>query len=323
MVEATLTNFNKMKAPGDLRPTWHGGIIQIHITRACDLSCTHCTQGSNLQGKPVIMSLDNFERAVKSLKEYFGVVGVFGGNPCTHPHFDEICEILSYHIPFEQRGLWSNNLRGYGKLCRNIFNPAVSNLNVHCSYDAYKEMKTDWPECNPIGTYDSRHSPVYVAMNDIPELTTEDKWKLINNCDINQLWSAMICQFRGELRGFFCEIAGAQSMLQESDPSYPDTGIHVTDTWWKLPITAFEDQILKHCFECGVPLRGKGDLALGDKEYVSKTYVPIAKFKRKRRMILVESLKDLGGSVPRSTDYINNGLQPSAVTHAGAWFPNY
>jgi hypothetical protein len=314
--------FSLMKAPGDKRPTWRNGVIQIHVTRTCDLSCTHCTQGSNFGGKPTIMTLENFENAVKSLRGYFGVVGVFGGNPTTHPNFRELCEILARHIPFEQRGLWSNNLRGYGTLCREIFNPAVSNLNVHCNKEAYEEMKRDWPECNPIGSYDSGHSPVYVAMDDIPELTYNQKLSLINNCDINQLWSAMICQVRGELRAFFCEIAGAQAMLTQDYNEF-DTGLYVSDKWWKLPITAFEDQIRYHCFKCGVPLKGKGDLAVdGTKEYVSQTYLPIAKLKKKqsKEIVVVESLEDLDGFVDRSTDYIKNGLEPVS---SGIWFPTY
>src|SRR5437879_4220489 len=122
---------SKMLAPGDKRPTWGNGIIQICVTRACDLSCINCTQGSNLAGKPMIMSIEQFAIAVDSLSDYYGVVGVFGGNPTMHPQFDSLCEIL--HSKREQHlcGLWSNNLRGYGKLCRKVFNPEYSNLNVH------------------------------------------------------------------------------------------------------------------------------------------------------------------------------------------------
>jgi organic radical activating enzyme len=311
--------YSNMKAPGDKRPTWRGGVIQVHVTRACDLSCVGCTQGSNLAGKPTVITLDNFEKAVKSLKDYYGVVGVFGGNPCLHPQFETLCEILEAHINWENRGLWSNNLRQHGKLCSKVFNPAVSNLNVHTKRDVYHRMKLDWPECNPIGLYDSRHSPPYVAMRDIEDLTDDDRWKLINNCDINQYWSAMLCQFRGELRAFFCEIAGAQSMLHENEDDYPDTGLVVTDDWWKLPIEAFDEQIRKHCFDCGIPLRGKGDLAVsGTREYVSKTHLNIYKLKgSSRELIQVSSTKELNGKVTRATDYINNGMAPTV------WMPNY
>lgn len=299
----------RMKAPGDIKPTWMGGVIQIHVTRACDLSCTACTQGSNLGGKPVMISLDNFEKALISLKDYFGVVGVFGGNPTMHPQFGDICGLIARHIPYERRGLWSNNLRGYGKLCRMVFNPAVSNLNVHGDVNAFKEMKRDWPECNPIGLRDSRHSPPYVSMTDLG-LSKEEMEDLIGNCDINQLWSAMICQVNGKLKAYFCEIAGAQAMLHQDD----STGIDVQVGWWKLPIQFFRTQVEYHCFRCGVPLRGRGDLAVGGKkEYVSAAHLPIYKLKRPgtRELVVVENRGQLNGSVRRATDYINNGL-PSA-----------
>lgn len=303
-----------MKAPSDKRPTWRNGVIQIHITRACDLSCIGCTQGSNLGGKPTVMTYDNFEQAVYSLRDYNGVIGIFGGNPTLHPSFEEFCYLLKSYIPYERRGLWSNNLNGYGGLCRDIFNPGVSNLNVHMDQSKYDEMKRDWPECNPIGLeYDSRHSPPFVALKDIKDISEDDKWHLINNCDINQLWSAMVCQFRGQLRGFFCELAGAQSMLHENEPDYPDTGIDVKrdENWWKYPIEVYKKQIEKHCMECGIPLRGAGDLAVtGILETVSKTHLNIYKLKKPagKRLKVVSSFGEMGNTVKRATDYIANGV---------------
>jgi hypothetical protein len=313
--------YYNMKAPGDLRPTWRGGIIQIHITRACDLSCTACTQGSNLGGRPTMMTTENFELAVRSLVGYTGVVGIFGGNPTMHPKFGEFCEILVRHIPFENRGLWSNNLNGYGKLCRQVFNPSVSNLNVHTNTTRFEEMKRDWPECNPIGLQDSRHSPPFVAMKDIEDLNDKERWELINHCDVNQYWSAMVCQFRGELRAFFCELAGAQSMLHEHDKDYPDTGLWMLKDWWKKPIESFDKQIKKHCFECGIPLKGLGDLAVnGTKEFVSKTHLPIYKLKKSgKELVVVSRLEHLGGSVNRATDYIQNGIPAKQLIY----FPTY
>lgn len=314
--------YSNMKAPGDKRPTvFLNGVLQIHITRVCNLSCTGCTQGSNLGGRPIIMNLQNFEKACMSLSDYFGVVGVFGGNPTMHPQFPEICAIMRKHIDFKHRGLWSNNLMGHGAICRETFNPSVSNLNVHMDTDAYREMKRDWPECNPIGLEDSRHSPPFVALKDIKDLNDDQRWAMINKCDVNQFWSAMICQFRGELRAFFCELAGAQSMLHENEPDYPDTGLKVMPGWWKLPIQTFETQIKKHCFDCGIPLKGRGDLAVGGaREFVSEAHLGVYKLKRKdKELVLVERLEQLGGNVGRATDYINNGRP----TRPSMFFPEY
>jgi hypothetical protein len=299
-----------MKAPGDKRNTWKDGIIQVMVTRACDLHCTHCTQGSNLAGKPVVMSVAQFEEACASLIDYYGVVGVFGGNPCVHPAFEQIARTIQRIIPYERRGLWSNNLMGYGKLCREIFNPEVSNLNVHMNYKAYMEMLRDWPECHPKGANDSRHSPPFVALVDMDDLTISDKWALINKCDINQYWSAMIGVFRGELRAWFCELAGSQSMLHEKEQDYPDTGVKIFSGWWRSSLEMFEEQIYRHCFTCGIPLKGLGDLAMhGQVEQYSASHVNIMKLKKpgSRDLVMIKLRRELGGEVPRATDYIENG----------------
>ena len=316
---------SKMKSPRDKRPViWRNGVLQIWVTRACDMSCTHCTQGSNLAGKPTFMTPDQFETACKSLRAgishnkygyphdetyYWGVVGMFGGNPCVHPQFDTLCEIMRKWIPFDQRGLWSNNLMGHGLTCKKTFNPEVSNLNVHQNEAAYWEMLRDWPLCEPKGlSEDSRHSPTLVAMQDMEDMNDAERWELISNCDVNQRWSALIGVFRGELRAWFCELAGAQAMLHEAEPDYPDTGHRVLPGWWNHDITHFDSQIRYHCFACGHPLRAKGDYAnTGTVEQVSKTHASIYHLKRPKgkRIEIITKRSELGEQVSAATQYLS------------------
>lgn len=306
-----------MKMPKDRRNVWRGGVLQIWVTRACDKACFGCTQGSNLGGKPGMMTPEQFEQAAISLKGYFGVVGVFGGNPCIHPKFPQLCEILEKHIPFEQRGLWSNNLNGHGPLCRQTFNHKVSNLNTHLDQAAYDEIRRDWPEAGepnlkPCDS-DSRHSPPFVAMQDMEDMNDEERWNLIARCDVNQFWSAMIGVFRGELRAWFCELAGAQAMLHQHEPGYPDTGLPVTEGWWKKSADEFAHQIRYHCMACGIPLRGFGQLAVGGEfEQVSKTHLAVYSPKTKGRPVeLVSITSQLGDRLPKATDYVQNStLEP-------------
>lgn len=315
----------KMVAPGTPRAgKWRQGVIQIWTTRTCDKACFGCTQGSNLGGKPHMITPEQFEQAVSSLVGYFGVVGIFGGNPATHPQFETLCLILAKYIPKEQRGLWCNNPMGKGRIMREVFNPGVSNLNVHLDQKAYNEFKRDWPESMPVGLKtDSRHSPPYVAIKDV--IADESlRWNMISDCDINKHWSAMLGVFRGELRAWFCEIAGAQSMLHQDNPDYPDTGHPVTsplyqslldeykvEAWWQLPMKAFTGQVRKHCHDCGVPLRGHGELAQAPDdqgiEQTSKTHADIYHPKRKGRLVeLVTIRSDLGPPLKLMTDYIGN-----------------
>lgn len=307
----------KMVPPSQKRKNaWRGGIIQIHITRACDKACFGCTQGSNLGGKIGMITLPQFEEAVISLKDFWGVVGVFGGNPCRHPQFTDLCAILRRHIPKERCGLWSNKLFGHGGVAAATFNPKHSNLNVHLDREAYDEFKRDWPGSRPFGlTEDSRHAPVYVAMQDVVDehgnhIPEAEQWDKIANCDINQNWSSMICVFRNQLRGFFCEIAGAQAMLHQHEPDYPDTGLPITPGWWRRPMTDFAEQVRLHCKACGVPLRGYGSLAQNENgvEQVSATHAAIYKPKRPDREVqLVELRTDVSeDSLKRITDYVQN-----------------
>lgn len=317
-----------MIAPGQVRPSkpYRGGVIQIWVTRACDKSCFGCSQGSNLAGKPGFITPEQFEQACLSLSGYFGVIGCFGGNPAIHPKFEQLCDIMVKHVPFAQRGIWSNNPLGKGAIMRRTFNPAVSNINVHLDEVAYHEFKETWPECHPVGlTGDSRHSPPYVALRDV--IADEgERWKLISGCDINRNWSAMVGVFRGELRAWFCEIAGAQAMLHQHEPDYPDTGMSipvweepvgsdnikaVDNTWWMQPMTAFANQVRKHCHSCGIPLRGYGELSQardGDGlEQVSETHKDVYRPKRlDRRVQVVTERSQLGNPLPMVTQYLQN-----------------
>lgn len=302
------TAIRKMCAPGARKPgKYLQGVIQVWVTRACDKSCYGCTQGSNLAGKPGMITVEQFEQAVASLKDYFGVVGVFGGNPALHPRFDDLCEVMQRHIPYRRRGLWCNHPRGKGKTMAETFNPAVSNLNVHMDRDAYDEFKRDWPASRPVGlTTDSRHSPPFVAIKDVVH-DEQKMWETISTCDINRHWSAMVCVVRGELQAYFCEVAGAQAMLHENDPSWPVHGVPVVGNWWKQPLQSFRDQVGFHCPRCGVPLRGYGELAVQGTgpEQVSETHADVYVPKRRCRDVeLVSDLVQLDSKGLKFTHYI-------------------
>lgn len=305
-----------MVAPGQRRPSiWRGGIIQIMVTRACDLSCHHCSQGSNLAGRPAMMTPEQFAQACDSLRGYWGVVGMFGGNPALHPRFDLLCKIMREKIPYLQRGLWCNNLYGKGEHARLTFDPRHSNLNVHLSSEAHAEFSRDWPESVPYLKgldQDSSHSSPWVSMTDvgIPE---ERRWELIGQCDINRYWSALIGVIRGELRAFFCEIAYAQAALHESDPDWagtgqpiPDTGILPVPGWWRMPMESFRQQIETHCHHCGIPLRREGQLAIGgEQEEFTRTHASIAKLKvRGRQVDMVESIGMIERRAEPATNYL-------------------
>jgi organic radical activating enzyme len=301
--------------------------MQIWITRTCDKKCFHCTQNSQFGGKAEFITPEQYEQAIDSLEfgtpnAYFGVVGMFGGNPALHPQFDILCEILRAKVPFEQRGLWCNHPRGKGAIMEETFNPAVSNLNVHQDEEAWQQFLTDWPSTQKFLAnnlkgldQDSRHGPPLVAMSDVIKDEGE-RWNLIANCDINKYWSAMVCIFRGELRAYFCEIAGAHAMLHQHNPNYngsghpiPDVGSPVVPGWWRHSMKAYADQVKLHCHGCGIPLKGYGALAnSGPAEQISAMHLPMVKLRDSRAIQQITDVVQLGEKhLPKSTDYIENG----------------
>jgi hypothetical protein len=339
----------KMVPPGQRRPGklgGFGGVIQILVTSSCDKSCFNCTQGSNFARPKWFMSPGQFEAAVKSLDGYFGVVGVFGGNPALSPYFPDYCRTLRELVPWQRRGLWCNHpIRENNAIeMAATFNPAVCNLNVHLDAAAFAMFKKWWPQCHPFGLHeDSRHSPPWVAMRDVlwkdcgcqmddtcqrchntRTVYDEDRaWQLISGCDVNQHWSAGIGVFRGELRAWFCELAMAQSILHQDEADYPDTGLDPTELyldgvsnqwvkWWRRPMHQFVGQVRKHCHECGVPLRGYGELAQSELvsavEQTSVTHLGVVKPKRPGRLVeVVNTLVQLNvGKLRSSIAYLQN-----------------
>lgn len=307
---------SKMVPPSQPRPDrWMGGVLQIQITRACDQSCFHCTQGSNLAGKPVMMTPEQFEHACDSLEGYPHVVGIFGGNPAMHPQFDEICRIFRSKFPFEQRGLWCNNPLGKGAICAETFNPRHSNLNVHLDDSAYKDFYDTWPASRPYlkGLQEnSRHGSPFVSRSDIG-LSEEEINEGTATCEVNQFWSALIGVVKGETKGFVCELMYTFAVLHEKDPDWPDIGMAIEPGWWRRPMVDFADQVRATCKHCGMPNKSYGQLAIGgDHEDVSKTHQPWFRPKTKDRLVQLVTHRDQikEGALKSAITYIENGSLP-------------
>lgn len=307
---------SRMVPPGHERPRrWRGGIMQIQITRACDKSCFHCTQASNLAGKPAMMTLEQFEQACDSLQGYTRVVGIFGGNPCMHPQFEEICHIFRDKFPFEQRGLWSNHPRGKAAICAETFNPQHSNLNVHLDREAYSEFYYGWPDCQPYLKglrQDSRHGSPFVSREDIG-LSEEEIMEGTATCEVNHEWSALLGVVQGELKAFVCELMYTLSVLHEEDPNWLQTGMAPDVGWWRRPISDFADQVRQNCRHCGMPNKSFGQLAQGgEHEQVSKTHQPWFRPKIKDRLVQLVTNRDeiLEGALPSAIQYIENSSLP-------------
>jgi hypothetical protein len=203
-------------------------IIQIDVTNACPNRCSNCTRLMGHHKKPFFMDVDAFKRAVDSLAEFPGMVGMIGGEPLLHPNFEEMARYLEEKITDpKRRGLWSTvpEGTGHGALIKEVFGNLF--LNDH--------------------TLDQiLHQPILVAAKEVvPDEKT--MWELIDNCWVQTLWSASITP-KG---AFFCEVAAAFDMLFNGPGGWP-----VEPGWWKREPSQFGSQRTDWCPRCGcaVPL---------------------------------------------------------------------
>ncbi len=266
-----------MRAPTDKlppNPGPHNDIIQVITTRVCDLHwCSNCTQLLPFRTDAWNMSPEVFREALRSLEGWPGVRAMFGGNPCTHPKFDELCAIMREEVPDQrQRGLWTNNLLGHGAVARETFWPhGRFNLNVHGKPEAIPEMLEHLPGIAVVGTdRASFHSPILMDWRDMG--LTEEEWVAKREtCDINQRWSAAIAERDGRPYAYFCELGASLDGVRGEN-----NGILAVPGWWRWPMALFADQVRQCCDRgCGVPLRYRGHLDSDEVYDVSRSFIPV------------------------------------------------
>lgn len=274
-------------------------IIQIEITRACDIhTCSNCTRLLPFRKDTLHMSTQCFAKAVDSLAGWPGIIALFGGNPCSHPKFEEICLILSAKVPMRRRGLWTNALLGKGEIVKRTFWPdARFNLNVHTSAKAADEMREWLPGCRIVGEKSaSWHSPILMNYRDYG--ISDDEWTPLREaCDINQRWSAAIVERSGIPYAYFCEVASALDGIRGMNH-----GVEAVPGWWKLPISYFHEQIRNCCDAgCGVPLRRRGSLDNVDQYDISESWSSAVE--NAKGKISIETHTDLPATTEEATDY--------------------
>ena len=243
----------KMRSPENMH------IICIDVTNKCDLACSNCTRLLKNQDSLWEMTPENFRLALRSLKDFKGIIAMIGGNPCVHTEFEKLCEIFREEISNQhQRGLWTNNYFKHREVIEKTFGGL--NLNPHNEERANEKLK----DLHNVminqrgfngGYYvgNSRHAPLLTAVKDLyPE---KEMWEKISGCDVNREWSASIVQNKGNLRAYFCEVAASFDLARGTDNGHP-----VVEGWWKRPIREFEGQIKHFCTGCGVPARLRGSM---------------------------------------------------------------
>lgn len=245
-------------------------IVQIDVTRRCDLACSNCTRALEQHTRPD-MTPEQFEQAVVACAPWViresGVLSLFGGNPCASPSFERYCEILARHVPIQHRGLWTNNLLNKGEIAANYYCPKRStfNFNAHCSSSAVARFKRYFPGVPVFGAdRPSKHATIFAAPVDFG-ISEAGAMQAAENCHYDREWSAIVVQEAPDwsrLGGYSCEIASTHARVAGKA-----LGVEVVDGWLDL-LEEFTPQYKWACTRCSGALNLKGqEDHLGRDEY--------------------------------------------------------
>jgi len=207
-----------------MRPIYSNTVIQVEITNACHLSCRHCTRHVGHHRRPFFMAIDYVRKAIESVIDSPCRIGIMGGEPTMHPKFLQIMDLVEELIPDRRRReFWSAGFR-FGQYKDRI----------------YEVFDVDRVAYNDHTSYDGRHTPLLVAINEVvddPELRAS----LIANCSFQSHWSASVTP----LGGYFCEIAASLGWL------FDIPGYDISDRrWWDRTPAQFADQVASFCGDC-------------------------------------------------------------------------
>lgn len=245
-----------MLAPIDKLRSGRNRIIQVVVTRNCDIfNCSNCTQLLPFRKDTREMSLECLEMALQSVADWPGVVACFGGNPCTHSKFEEVCRLWREIIPDQShRGLWTNDLRGHGAIVKETFWPrGTFNLNVHGESEAAQYMREWLPNVPIWGETVSSHGGMLLDYRDYG--LSEEEWvRLRERCPIMLNWSGAIYERDGLPHAYPCEVMGALDGVRKES-----NGILAEPGWWKKSWAEFGG-MERLCVGCGVPLNTRGHL---------------------------------------------------------------
>jgi hypothetical protein len=210
------------------------------------------------------MDFDTFKRAVDSLTDHDGTIGIMGGEPTLHPEFERFMFYLQEKLGAHRgrsrmlrpiKDFVKEHLRRDWECSRiadengnAVYREHGARLfsNMGRAYGKYYEIITD--TCNK-QVLDDHINPVYhqpglIARKDLG--IPDDAWiKLRDKCWIQDEWCASITP-KG---AFFCEIAAGLDMLFDGPG-----GWEIEPEWWRREPRDFGRQ-LELCEWCGFALK--------------------------------------------------------------------
>jgi len=243
-----------------LSQSWH---IHIDVTQYCPDDCIYCSRYMRHQrpDHKYHMSLEMFEKALWSLREFPNRIGLMGGEPTIHPQFEQICEILQGEPVLPEHGQYKGYLR------YSLFTEGGAR------YRKFKESGLLDRTFQYIAVFEHtaeqkavcKHQPTTLAIGDMVK-DKELKDRLIDDCWAQKTWCPNITP-KG---AFFCELASGIDRIIDGPGGWP-----IEKFWWDKTPEQYQDQVDRYCDLCGFPVPVVRETMAAKKERVSSGLLKI------------------------------------------------
>jgi hypothetical protein len=231
-----------------MNPIYTAWLCQIDITSKCFMSCLYCSRYNRhlRDDQRYDMPLDVFADALTSLAGWPSKIGIIGGEPLLHNHFEECCTLIQSKFPREKMALMTSG----GPTWPKYNQIAVKTFGLV----AYNQHTKEQQQC-------CRHQRLTVAVKDVIK---DEQYmnELIDDCWVQRTW----CPTISAKGAFFCEIAGAQDFVWDGPGGYP-----IELGWWVKTPEQFKDQRDRYCPNCGMCVPMERDLISCGIEKMSPT----------------------------------------------------
>jgi len=195
------------------------------------------------------MDFPTFRKAVDSLLEFKGAIGIIGGEPTLHPEFAKFSTYLreAQGCPPLDNGLQPmTDIIAYRNKSFAKAEGKKRALFTSLGNKFYENMGVIWETYDFIGmndhTHDGEHQALLVASEELP--LSDQEWEdRRNNCWLFNLWSPSITP----AGVYACEIVGQLDMLFNGGKMAKP----IERNWWKRDLSYFKDQ-MEWCKKCGV-----------------------------------------------------------------------
>jgi hypothetical protein len=249
--------YNPMILKTPISKRW---LCHIDVTNHCQekFSCVYCTRYiKHLRpDQKYFMPLDYFSKALNSLIEFPGRIGIMGGLPTMHPKFESICKILQERIPRSKLQLWVSGEPTYYKYM-NIINETFFCTTNNEHTDTQKEL--------------CQHQVTTLASK---EVIPDEKFRrsLIENCWVLRDWCPTIGYLPSEpdsyKSAFICELMFGQEIILGKH-----AGIDFVEDpyWWNRSLNdaEYSNQLETYCGYCSMCIPMKRQMLADKKERIS------------------------------------------------------